>query len=139
MLCLSVSAIITMFCLFNILSIVVINSLLIIVLEFCERWLFCMSVLLWPWEDRLLLPSINWKGSCFHIPKYWSLFSCRIDLKGTLRDLTKAGRIAFEQNELVFLIFLLPWNNFFSSIVILSPIVNNQDLNILSLCFTKNG
>lgn len=27
-------------------------------------------------------------------------------MKGTLRDLSKAGRIAFEQNELVFIYFI---------------------------------
>lgn len=134
MLCLSVSARITIFCLFNILSIAVINSLLIIVLEFCERWLFCMSGLLWPWEDSLL-PSINWTSSCFYLPKYWSYFSCLIDLKGTLRDLTKAGRIAFEQNELVFLMFFIVMEQFLFSHSHTSPIVNNQDLNIVSSCF----
>jgi len=58
-------------------------------------------------------------------------------LKGTLRDLTKAGRIAFEQNELVFLIYFIIIEQFF--IVIFSPIINNQDLDSLHALHKKTG
>lgn len=115
---------ITMFCLYStsILSIAVINSLLIVVLEFWEWWLFCMSGLLWPWEDSLL----PYQLEQLHVSIYPST-----DLHfHPLLIWRELWEIWPKQEGL--LLNKMNWYFFIFLIVILSPTINHQYLNILS-------
>lgn len=68
-------------------------------------WLCNSSLLQTVQFDVPMLPKVT-AVFLFIICNYVSSFSCLIDLKGTLRDLSKAGRITFEQNELVIITFI---------------------------------